>query len=128
MALFKNVVHTNSYDIIAVTETWLTDNISDSELLEYGYTIYRRDRQVKIEGGVLLAVKSNISSNRRFDHDGSDLETACIELSRPDSTKLLVTVTYRPPNADLEFLNSFTVLLKEFTTNPSYQMSDSRRL
>ena len=40
---------TNSYDIIAVTETWLTDNISDSELLEYGYTIYRRDRQVKIE-------------------------------------------------------------------------------
>ena len=119
MALFKNVVHTNSYDIIAVTETWLTDNISDSELLEYGYTIYRRDRQVKIEGGVLLAVKSNISSNCRFDHDGSDLETACIELSRPDSTKLLVTVTYRPPNADLEFLNSFTVLLKEFTTNPS---------
>ena len=66
LTLFKNYVYTNALDIIAVTETWLTD-VRDREILGNDYTIYRRDRVVKIGGGVLLAVKSDIASQRRYD-------------------------------------------------------------
>ncbi|VDP77059.1 unnamed protein product [Echinostoma caproni] len=43
----------SAWDIIAVTETWLTDDILDSELGLPGMSLLRRDRPT-CEGGVLL--------------------------------------------------------------------------
>ena len=51
-------VHINNeeLDIIAVTETWLTEDVLDSELLIPGFTLYRKDRfNVRdAKGGVVL--------------------------------------------------------------------------
>lgn len=54
-------------DIYALTETWLTTSVYDSELFDTSYTVYRADRNFKATGttrggGVLLAVKSIIKS------------------------------------------------------------------
>ena len=58
-------VYSEDYDVVAVTETWLNDNILDSEILSHGYSIYRHDRDSsKRGGGVLLAVKQSIESIR----------------------------------------------------------------
>lgn len=66
-------------DVLAVTETFLGDEILDSELLGGDYTIFRRDRN-RHGGGVMLYVKNSISAIRR-----RDLETNCevlwVELS-----------------------------------------------
>ena len=59
LTLFKNYVYTNTLDIIAVTDTWLTDNVSDGEILGNDYTIYRRDRVGKTGGGVFSCWQSN---------------------------------------------------------------------
>ena len=38
---FQNLVYGENLDLIAVTKTWLKDNISDNEILLYGYNIIR---------------------------------------------------------------------------------------
>ena len=53
-------------DIIAITETWLHEGIADNEILPSSYNVLRNDRGSR-GGGVLLAVKSNISCSRRLD-------------------------------------------------------------
>ena len=54
---FQSVVYSKSYDIICLTETWLSDTIPvyDSEIFAYNYTIFRKDQQSR-GGGVLVAV------------------------------------------------------------------------
>jgi hypothetical protein len=66
---FYNNICTLEYDIISVTETWLSNDITDDELFCNSYTVYRSDRNfsslgVKKGGGVLIAVNNKFSSNR----------------------------------------------------------------
>ena len=62
---------TKKLDIIAITETWMNPDITDSEVLSADYSIYRRDRLGK-GGGLLLALRDKICCYRCC-----DLETDC---------------------------------------------------
>jgi hypothetical protein len=42
---FQDTVYANQYDIVAISESWLTSDISDSELLPWDYDIFRCDRR-----------------------------------------------------------------------------------
>ena len=44
-------------DIIVGTESWLTPDITDSEIFPPDLTIFRKDRSQKTGGGVFIAVK-----------------------------------------------------------------------
>ena len=79
LVALKRLIHDNSYDIIAVTETWLSTTIMDSEISGKNYSIYKRNRVGRRGGGVLLLIKSNIASSRRYDLE-VDLEMVCVEL------------------------------------------------
>ena len=48
----------NAY-IIAVTETWLSDDIVDAEIAINGYTPYRSDRIGRQRGGVMIYIRSD---------------------------------------------------------------------
>ena len=48
----------NDYDIIVLTETWLSSDIYDAELFSANYVVFRYDRALSRGGGVLIAVKS----------------------------------------------------------------------
>jgi hypothetical protein len=76
--------------LFQLSETWLNNCITDYEVIPNEYQIFRTDRSTgKRGGGVLLALKDSIS----------------IPILR-----VLITVCYRPPNADSDFfhnLNSF---------------------
>jgi len=61
------IINTSFFNIIAFSETWLSDNISNSELNINNYAIYRCDRSLSnsncdVGGGVLIAVDSNLKS------------------------------------------------------------------
>jgi len=56
---FQSVIYSKDLDVICITETWLNDTISSTEILPTSYTIYRNDR---INRGVLIAVKESIPS------------------------------------------------------------------
>jgi hypothetical protein len=49
---------TYDYDLIILTETWLHKNISSAEFFDASYTVFRRDRDIKRGGGVLIALKN----------------------------------------------------------------------
>ena len=52
----QNLVYSADCDVLAITGTWLTSNVLNSELIPQGYTIHRMDRPGdKIGGGVLIA-------------------------------------------------------------------------
>ena len=51
----------DSLDIVAMTETWLNNDFSDSELQVDGYNIFCFDRVNRQGGGVLLALNSCLS-------------------------------------------------------------------
>ena len=50
----------NNYDIVCIVESWLSQDISDSELAITGYTIFRRDRN-RHGGGIIIFVKDTLS-------------------------------------------------------------------
>ena len=45
-------------DVVCVNETWLNQNISNSEILYSGFTIFRQDRSYRGVGGVFIAIKT----------------------------------------------------------------------
>lgn len=67
--LLRNVC-INNYDIIVLTETWLVDSVSNSELFDSRYFVWRRDRDYGRTaqtrgGGVLMAVKNDLTVMER---------------------------------------------------------------
>ena len=55
----------NKLDIVAITETWATENIWETELNVDGYVTYRRDRHEIRKargGGVIIYISNGLSS------------------------------------------------------------------
>lgn len=69
-----------SYDIIVLTETWLLDSVSNSELFDVRYAIWRRDRDYNLTkqrmgGGVIIAIRKDlyVTSRPSFSSSAEDL-------------------------------------------------------
>ena len=63
--MFANILNTYDFDLICVTEIWLTQDFPSSTLFLDNYFIYRNDGKISEDqkskhGGVLIAVKMNI--------------------------------------------------------------------
>ncbi len=81
------------FDVIGLSETWLTEAVSDEDISLDNYLVYRKDRQHR-GGGVCTYVRTSISSKRRPDLEKDDLELIWIELMlKPKS--ILVGVSYQ---------------------------------
>jgi hypothetical protein len=103
------LLHTNVlpeyYDIIILVETWLNASIRDSELFDDRYIIYRRDRDAVATnkcqgGGVLIACKKSIISERKFELETS-LEDIWVCL-RLFNLNLFICGVYIPPDTSAE--------------------------
>ena len=94
------LLYTQQYKLtfITVTESWTRGNVSDSELQLNGYKLFRKDRQTKKEGGVLLYVidtfNCTLLDNLTY---GVYEETAWCKVYLNSSTSLMIGVIYRPP-------------------------------
>ena len=102
MDLFQNYVYSNSPDIIAVTETWLSDKIFDNEILPKNYTIIRKDRKTR-GGGLLLAIK--FSKSYQVLHSPTNLELLSISIGSTIPT--VYCLVYIPPDSSNEYYQEF---------------------
>ena len=91
---FQSLVCSSDYSIFCITETWLSKDIFDNEILPYGYSIYRKDRDSR-GGGVLLAVKNNIISTQMSSPPDVEIVSVLISTSNP----FIICVIYIPPNS-----------------------------
>ncbi len=85
-------------DAVAITETFLSHDILDSELLDGipDFTIFRRDRN-RQGGGVMLVLRNGIPAIRRTDLE-TDCELLWVEITPASaSSNFLLGVFYRPP-------------------------------
>ena len=63
LSMFQELVYSENFDIITVTETWLNEAISNKEILRIGYHIVRRDRRSEKRcGGVLMALRKGCNT------------------------------------------------------------------
>jgi hypothetical protein len=72
----------SSYDILSFTESWLKPNVNDEtlKLLGYKFPPFRRDRQNKTGGGVIVYIKEHINCIIRPDLQIDNIECLWIEI------------------------------------------------
>ena len=110
----QGLLLTDCEDIIALTETWLDNNFLDSELHLNDYNIFRKDRSNCCGGGVLLAIKDQISCIQRTDLE-TESEMLALEIHPNPTCSIFLAVFYRPPNADESFLTDFSNFLDKYS-------------
>ena len=108
-ALLKDVAYGYDLDIICLTETWLNDSISNYQILPTGYNIFRRDREDRVGGGTLNAIKSHLST-REISVIPLSLEAVVVEIALNSCQTLLFIVCYRSPS-EIDFIPKFKSLL-----------------
>lgn len=80
LSTFKINSSTSAFDVILITESWLNDSVCDRELVDDGYSVFRRDRDLtksskKYCGGVLIIARNelNATSVPEFNSDSEDI-------------------------------------------------------
>jgi exonuclease III len=89
------------FDILALNETRLDDNISNQDMFIHNYDLIRADRS-RTGGGVCLYVRNSNNYLDRNDLVGNNLEALCIEIHKPSSAPFIVGTIYRPRSASVD--------------------------
>lgn len=120
--LFMNIL-SHAYDIIILTETWLTPDVSDNEFIDSRYSVFRCDRNRTISlkkdgGGVLIAILKEFRPSRLALSPPLSLpEHTIIKIPTYDNKFLLICATYLPPNTVESiydnFINSLSCLVDD---------------
>ncbi|XP_074038462.1 uncharacterized protein [Leptinotarsa decemlineata] len=105
----------DGYDIVGVSETWLSDLVDNLAVAIPGYTFFRMDRSTR-GGGIGIYVKNNISS-RMFDLNSINehCEQLWIQI-KINNILFAIGNLYRPPKGNLaSFINSIDDSLSQIT-------------
>ena len=111
---FQSFVYVSNFQIIGLSETWLSNDILDTEILPTEYIIYRKDRGSR-GGGVMLAIKNCLPSCELQSPPNLELITVSIYLNRT----ITCCMVYVPPNATAEYHAELVNYLATITSSPS---------
>lgn len=105
------------YDVIVLTETWLYDEIGDSELKLFNYNIFRSDRNSLFAsrgGGVLIAVRNDIQSEQISITDSQipAIDQLFVRVSFLN-VKTIFGAFYVPPSSDISCYEEHICSLQE---------------
>ena len=86
----------NSY-IITMTESHLSDCVSDHEIAIEGWSSHRSDRVIRSGGGVITYCRDNLIVSDEHNYSDSISESICLYIS---NLNMIIVTVYRPPNCD----------------------------
>ena len=98
------------FDVLTISESWLNDSVSNSEIHIPGYSCVRKDRSNNKSGGwVIIYVPDGLPYKIRDDlNDKDEIEYLWIEVTRSKCKPVLICCVYRAPDTDLtKFISSF---------------------
>ena len=107
----------NKPDVVALTETWLTEEVADSDIAIDGYNMCRLDRSESRYGGVLLYARKDIQlTEMSIQHTvGIKCETLVCLAKLPHGPSYIIVVVYRSPNnMDPRWMHS----IRQFSRHP----------
>ena len=99
-----------------VTEAWVTKDIANTEILHDDYAIYRKDRQPRTGGDVMMVVKTNSFISSCDEDIETDIEVVSAELVTRSKLKYVICCCYRPPKAGQSWLENFNSFLEEVSS------------
>ena len=105
---FSSFVYTLNYQIIAITETWLTSSIYNNEILPTQYTIYRSDRNSR-GGGIMIAINQSIPS--KIISISKEVEALTVQLLLEQPINLCLI--YNPPNSESNYQQKLLAYLSD---------------
>lgn len=99
------------FDVLGLSETFLTVNVPSSFIHIDGYTLYRKDRESH-GGGIAVYVKSDLAHEFCSSiNDILDIEALWLKIIRPHAKPVFLCTMYRPPSAKTDYfekmLNTF---------------------
>lgn len=117
----KTKLTLENLDFVSMTETWLNDDFSSSELFDETYNVFRCDRSVERYnqlrpnesnrdldddirgGGCLFAIKNHISAIRLTEWEKETLfDSIWIQINTGGDSKVFINTVYIPPWAIVE--------------------------
>ena len=109
---FQDLVYAENSDVLCVNETWLNQNISNSEILHSGFTIFGRDRSDRGGGGVFVAIKTaSFKAVKEFKPESEaelqQLEIIFAEITTLTGQRILFCFCYGPPMYSIIFYVKF---------------------
>ena len=115
------VIDTHKPDIIIGSETWLKADIGDSEIFDEDYVVYRKDRQGRVGGGVLVAVRNSLKSERDFTMDTPG-ENVWAKVALANGKVLRIGAYYRPEmgcNESMDHLENLFYRINSQVASPT---------
>ena len=103
--LYNYICRDNCYDVVALTETHLSQDIDDNEINIENYTLFRFDRN-RHGGGVALYCRSELEPIFISSLAIPGIEMIWIETT-VQKNNILFGACYRPPNQNVDERNSF---------------------
>ena len=97
---FSNLLAETKCDVVIGTETWLSPEHKNSELLLDNYDIFRKDRASR-GGGVLIATRKDLCAVEV--PSSTDTESVFCKLNIKGKKSIVFGSVYRPPNSDLNY-------------------------
>ncbi|KAM9590503.1 uncharacterized protein ACIBXB_005763 [Morphnus guianensis] len=100
------IVQQDSYDLVAIMETWWDDSHDWSAAMD-GYKLFRRDRQGRRGGGVAVYVRECFDCTELHDSDDK-VECLWVRMrGKANKADIVLGVCYRPPDQVEETDESF---------------------
>ena len=97
------------FDVIAISETWLSDNDSDNFNID-GYTTFTCSRIYKKGGGVALYINNSLQHKHLPNKSkciDNCAEAVSVEITLKNGKKVIICCIYRAPNTELDQLSEF---------------------
>lgn len=95
------------FDVIAFSETWLHESVSQQDIrIPHYHPPIRKDRETDHYGGVAIYIKDNIFYKRRHDLETQGIECICAEIQISKSKTVLFGTFYRAPNLPVASITS----------------------
>ena len=108
---FINLLDVYHPDVVFGSESWLKPCIVSSKVFPSGYIVYRKDR-VDGYGGVFIACRSTLNSNKLTFADSSSELVAC-KIQLADRSSLIACSIYRPPSSSDSYLEDLSNQLSQ---------------
>lgn len=125
---FRYLFEGSKVDVVCVTETWFSPDLSDALCGLHGYNLFRCDRVGRIGGGVAIYVRCGFYSRLvRESPPGSRIEYLFVEIVCKEN-KILLGSAYRPIKHidatpliavldELTFVSPLVILAGDFNSN-----------
>lgn len=99
--MLKEMAHEDKLLFMTFTESHLNSDHLDAEINIANYTVFRADRKIRKNGGVITYVKSEVAATteKLVEYSNGTVEMLALKLT---NLNLILITVYRPPNTTQE--------------------------